>query len=441
MPRLYPLRGLPAQGQLWSWISFDVANQSFTLLINTLLFPIFFTKVVAAGSKVPGSVWSLTTAASMALVVLASPLAGAIADDRRWKKQALVVTGLGCALLTCLLGLIAPGMLWLAIFLYIPANFLFSIGENFLAAFLPELARREDFGRVSGFSWAVAYASALFMLVVTAVAMISLDLRAPDQWRPFFVAAGLWFALFTVPTILFLRERPNPSPPSGHSVLAVGFIRLAQSLRRTRQFPDLAMLLAASLLYGTGMNVIIFFAAILAEEFGFRDQELVIFVAVITVSGVVGTLVPTLFQDRIGHRRTTLLLLGLWIATALAFALYAFLRSQSPAPAAFPTWPMWAIGNLVGFGLGSLGSANRAFVGFLTPPDRTAEVFGLWGMIFKASTILTLPFAAMRDAAGTTWALLIFAAFLAAGAGATLLVNERRGAAAARPGPDPTLRP
>ena len=43
---MYPLKGLPKQGQIWSWISFDVANQSFTLIINTLLFSIFFNEVV-----------------------------------------------------------------------------------------------------------------------------------------------------------------------------------------------------------------------------------------------------------------------------------------------------------------------------------------------------------------------------------------------------------
>ena len=40
---LYPLKGLPQQRQIWSWISYDVANQSFTLIVNTLLFSVFFT--------------------------------------------------------------------------------------------------------------------------------------------------------------------------------------------------------------------------------------------------------------------------------------------------------------------------------------------------------------------------------------------------------------
>ncbi len=174
-----------AQGQLWSWISFDVANQSFTLLINTVLFSIFFQKVVVNDAKLDDTLWSITAAISMGLVVLASPIAGAIGDQRAWKKEALLGTGLLCATLTCMLALIKPGQIWLAMLLYIPANFCFAIGENFLASFLPKLARREDFGKVSGFSWGVAYFAALILLIATAASMQLFKLTAPEAWRPF----------------------------------------------------------------------------------------------------------------------------------------------------------------------------------------------------------------------------------------------------------------
>ncbi len=431
MLRLHPLRGLPRQGQLWSWISFDVANQSFTLIVNTLLFSIFFQQIVVRDPARDDFLWTLVYGTSMALVVLASPLAGAIADARAWKKAALLVTGLLCAAFTCGLALIGPGQFWLAVLLYLPANFLFSIGENFLASFLPELAAREHFGRVSGFSWACAYTAALLLLVLTAGGMLAFGWQSPDSWRPLFVFAGLWFFVFAIPTLLFLRERPAPSAAARAPLLATGFRRLADSLGHLRRFRDVALLFAASLFYGTGMSVIILFASILAQEFGFTDVQLVLFIAVITVSGIVGTLVPTFFQDRLGHKRTTLLLLGLWIATTAGFALFAWMRQRAAVPAAFPAWPLWLIGNLVGFGLGSLGSANRAFVGYLTPATRSAEFFGLWGLVFKLAAVLTIPFGLAKDSWGTPAALLVLLAFLVAGGALTLFIDERRGLATA----------
>lgn len=429
--RLYPLNGFPQQRQLWSWISFDVANQSFTLIINTLLFSIFFSSVVVRNDEIDDRVWALTYGGSMLLTALLSPLAGAVADERGWKKRFLIGSGLLCGLFTCALGFIQPGQLWLAVLLYVPANFAFSIGENFLASFLPGLARQDQVGRVSGFSWACAYAAALLLLVLTAGAMLFLKLESPDSWRPLFVGAGLWFLVFTVPTFLFLTEAPVVEVArTGRNLLATGFSRLVETIRSTADYKDLAMLLVASLFYGTAMNVVVFFASKLAVEYGFEQVDLVVFVAVITVSGIVGTIIPTLYQDRLGHRRSVVFFLVIWLATALGFAYYAHLHelhSSMGGEGDYPTWPLWLIGNLLGFGLGSLGSANRAFVSYLAPPNREAEMFGIWGLMWKLSAIMTFPFAWVKDTVGTPQALLVLAGFLVVGLVLTLLIDEKRG--------------
>ena len=432
--RFYPLNGFPQQRQLWSWISFDVANQSFTLIINTLLFSIFFSQVVVRNDAIDDRVWALTYGGSMLLTAILSPLAGAAADERAWKKRFLVASGLMCGIFTCALGFIQPGQIWLAILLYVPANFAFSIGENFLASFLPGLAKQNEVGRVSGFSWACAYAAALLLLILTAGAMLALKLESADNWRPFFVFSGLWFLAFTIPTMIWLDESQVPRVMHpGRNLLSAGFVRLAETVRETARYKDLAILLVASLFYGTGMSVVVFFASKLAVEYGFQQVDLVVFVAVITISGIVGTVIPTLYQDKLGHRRSVVIFLVIWLATALGFAFYAYLfesHARSGALGDYPTWPLWLIGNLLGFGLGSLGSANRAFVSYLAPPNREAEIFGIWGLMWKLSAIMTFPFAWVKDTVGTAEALLVLAGFILAGLILTLMIDERRGLAA-----------
>jgi MFS transporter, UMF1 family len=433
MRRLYPLSGFPQQRQLWSWISFDVANQSFTLLVNTLLFSIFFSKVVVRDDAIDDRLWALTYGGSMLLTALLSPLLGALADEKAWKKPFLIGSGLMCGVLTCGLAFIQPGQLWLAVLLYVPANLAFAIGENFLASFLPGLARQEQVGRVSGFSWGCAYAAALLLLVLTAAAMMVFDLKETENWRPFFVSAGLWFMVFCIPTALWLREPAAArTVHQGRNPLAAGFVRLGESLANTGRHRDLTLLLVASLFFGTGMGVVVFFASKLAEEFGFSQVALVLFVGVLTVSGIIGTIVPTFFQDRVGHRRSLIALLALWLLTTLGFATYAILHrahAASGADAAFPVWPLWLIGNLLGFGLGSLGSASRAFVGYLAPPGREAETFGMWGLVWKLSAIMTFPFAWVKDTLGTGEALCVLAGFLAVGLAIVCFIDEKRGAA------------
>jgi UMF1 family MFS transporter len=419
-----PMRGVDDRKSAWSWISFDVANQSFTLIVNTLLFSKYFMEVVLpSGTADPNTKWSIVFTISMLMTVLASPVAGAVADDRGRKKTALLITGFGCAMLTCALGFVPATYVWIIIALYIPANFCFNLGENFLASFLPELAPREDFGRLSGFSWACAYFAALILLVITVVAMFVFELQAVESWRPFFIFAGLWFLVFSIPTAIWLRERRIDHATPGNP-LVVGFSRLADTLREARKHRDLALLLIASFFYGIAMQVVIAFASKIATDYGFTAQGMVIFVAVITVSGIVGTLATAAWQDRLGHKRTTLALLAVWLVVCICFALYTHAHLNNPDPLNFPKWPLWALGNLIGFGLGSLGAANRAFVGFLTPTSRSAEFFGLWGLVFKLAAIGTIPFAAARDRFGDPVSFSMLAAFVIIGAIVTLFVRE-----------------
>lgn len=435
MRRFHPLYGVPNQGQVWAWVAYKVAGQAFTLIIVSLLFPIFFKEVIAGKGSNGEVLWSWMAAISSFLAVLASPILGAVADSRGWKKRLLLLTGYGCALLTCALGFVPAGAVALTMVLYIAANALYSLGENFAASFIPELTQREHFGRVSGTAWACGYVAALVLLVLTAGSMKLLGTTSTSQWRPYFLMAGLWFAALMLPTLRVLRERPAPplKPWSQRpNLVREGFRRLWHSVRQVRQFRDLTTLLVAFFFYGMAMNVVISFAGFIVLDFHFDQVLLVGFVAVLTAAGIIGTLLPTFVQDRFGHRLTCLVLLALWIGTIVALAFYAHRWETAADKEAVPRWPLWVLGSLLGLGLGSLGSANRAFVGYLTPVHRSAEFFGIWGMVYRLGAIGTIPFAWVKAEMGMTASLAVLAGFVLVGLLLTLLVKEQRGAAAAR---------
>ncbi|WP_265594197.1 MFS transporter [Haloferula sp. BvORR071] len=433
---LYPLKGLPQQKQIWSWISYDVANQSFTLIVNTMLFSIFFGKIIVTDKAMENQLWAIAFAGSMLVAAFVSPLVGAVADERRCKKAGLIVTGVICSVCTCGLYFLQPGQVWLALLLYMPANFAFAIGENFLASFLPTLARQNEVGRVSAFSWGLAYFAALFLLAVTAVSMKVFKVEEVAQWRPFFMMAGLWFLAFTVPTLLWLREPEiDTEPHSGKNLIAAGYVRLMETCKHLRSFRDLAILMVASFFFATGTNVVVSFASKLASEYGFTQVDLVIFMAIITISGILGTFLPMLCQDRLGHRFTSVVLALVWILASVGFAYYAHRHDAfvdaGGKDADFAKWPLWVIGNLLGFGLGSLGSANRAFVGYLSPPEKSAEMFGIWGLMIKLAAVMTYPFAWVKDKSGSPQALLLLAGLIVIGLVLTCFIDEKRGHAAA----------
>lgn len=431
------LRGIPNKKVVVSWGTFDLANQSFVLIINTLLFSGFVEKVVMAGDERGKFVWGLMGAVSLGVVALCGPILGALADGRSCKKKVLVGSGCLCAAFTMALAFIpagSPGDLSFAIIvaclLYIPANITYSLGENFLASFLPEISTRETMGRISAFGWAMGYVGAMILLIVLAIASNLFGIEHEHQYRPFLFFAGIWFAIMIIPTILYLPERKATRiPEPGECPVRAALQQFLRTIREASRFRDLATLLASFFLYGMGVQVISFFAGLIAREnFGFGPAQLFIFCIVVTFWAVAAALFTGFIQDRAGHKATLLGFLGLWLVVSLGLLLITALKLAHGD--AFPVWPVWVVGAGVGLGLGGIGTATRAAVGVLTPTQQTAEFFGLWGTTYKLAGVAGLPiFGWTWSTMGAVSSLIVLTSFFVLG-GLLLWwrVNMERGA-------------
>ena len=424
---LNPFRGLPNARQVWAWGMYDLANQSFTLLINTVLFGVYVQEVIAPNKDAGDRLWATMTSVSMLLVVLVSPIVGAMADQLAWKKRLLIVSGVLCVALTCSLGLLQPGWVVAAVVLYIPANFFYNIGENTLASFLPEIADDKNMGRVSGTGWTMGYVGALLLLVITSVAIMALGWKDPTQWRPLIVFAGLWFAVVAIPTVVYLRERAEPEPdPAGRTLVAIGVSRVIDTFRHARHYKQLMRFLAIFFIYGMGVQTVIFFAGIITRDgFGFGTTKLFMFLLQLTVTAGIAAFCVARYQDRLGHKRTVLIFLFVWSASTVSLAMMTLWPS--------PEWLFWVLANGVGFGLGGIGTSSRALVACFTPAHRTAEFFGLWGMVYKFSGVVGLfVFGFVKAGIGLSPALFLLAGVFVVGLVLILTVDEREGIEAAR---------
>jgi len=115
---------------------------------------------------------------------------------------------------------VAPGYALLGVVLLVVSNFAYSIGEAFIASFLPELGPPQDLGKISGFGWAMGYVggmcSAVFVLLFLG------EVSAENFHRIRWVGpwAGFFFLVAAIPTFVWLRERGRPQPlPAGRSYL------------------------------------------------------------------------------------------------------------------------------------------------------------------------------------------------------------------------------
>ncbi|MBI3574756.1 MAG: MFS transporter [Gammaproteobacteria bacterium] len=413
---------------------YDFANSGYTTVVLTAIYSAYFVGVVAHASGADNGtatlLWTLAMGVTNFLVLASAPVVGAIADHRAWKKRFLLVTTVGCVGFTVALGFAGPGDIGAAMVLVIFASVMFAAGENLIAAFLPEIARQNDMGRISSYGWTLGYIGGLLVLGLCLLYIAWAEGQGLSAAQ--FVPVALWitagaFALAALPTFLWLRERAVSSPlPPGQGYLQAGFARVRHTFSEARRFRDLFRFLVTLAIYYCGINTVVVLAAVYAQQvMGFRTQETIALILVVNITAAAGAFLFGQFQDRLGSVRTLALTLLVWIA-ALVLAYVTESRAS-----------FWMVANLVGLALGSSQSAGRALVGQFSPPERAAEFFGLWGLAGKLAAIVgpvTYGLITWASRGDHRLALLSTGAFFVAGLALLLTVNESRGRAAVRAG-------
>lgn len=416
------LRGEVRQRDVWAWAMYDFANSGYTTVVITALFNAYFVGVVAGGAPWGTLVWTLTLSASYFAVLLTAPVIGAYGDLRAAKKPLLVLSTLGCVVLTALLYFSGPQTLVLTLVLLMLSNFFFSTGENLISAFLPELARARGMGRVSAWGWGLGYGGGLFTLGLCLAYIVWAEGQGlgPTQYVPvsMLITAGV-FMLASVPTLLWLPERAQPRPGRSRDA----WREVMRTLGESGRFPDLRRFLLAFLLYQAGVNTVIVLAAVYATEaMGLSTSQTLLLIVVVNLAAAAGALLLGHLQDRWGPVRTLAWTLVGWIVAVLL------------AWGATGAVMFGVAGLLIGLCLGASQAGGRAVMGVLAPPSRRAEFFGFWGLAAKLSAMLGPPVYGL-----TVWltgsdhrgALLLNALFFLAGLVVLVRVRLGRGRRAA----------
>lgn len=357
--------------EIFGWCCYDFANSAFITVVITVVFGPFFTGVVAAGNPAANTLWSTALSVPQLVVIVFGPVFGVMADATATKKRFLLGLMWVCAAATAGLSFTGPGTVFLAMALVIVAYAAFSFGENFCASFLSELSTPENVGRISGYGWGFGYFGGLGAL---GLALMILS-AAPDRVPAVFLATAVFMVLSTIPVAVLLRERQVPR------VVHTSFWRLAwegigTACRDLPKHRELLRFFAAFSLYMSGLGAVVAFAAIYsAEVLAFSTMENIALFASLQISSAAGALLCGWWQDKVGSVRALTLSLILWCAVAVGAYFCA-------TKAAF-----FVVGNVAGLAIGSSQAASRAVVAQLSPPGRSAEFFGFWGVFGKFAAI------------------------------------------------------
>lgn len=366
--------------EVLGWALYDFANSGYTTVVLTAVFAAYFVGAVAGGESWATLAWTAALSASHLIVMLTMPGIGAWADQHAAKRRLLALCTVGCVLSTASLALVGPGAVVLGVLLVVVSNTFFAWGESLAAAFLPELARPQAMGRVSGWGWSLGYVGGMLALGLS----LAWVLQAQAAGRPaaefvpvtMLITAGL-FAVAGTASLLLLREHASPRPAGPDTGLGAAWRQLRATVRQARHYRDFMWLLACAAAYQGGVAVAIALAAIYAEQVvGFQPQQTMVLIFVLNIAAMAGAFAFGYGQDRLGHKRALALTLLGWMATCVLAAL-------TTTQAVF-----WWAAAIAGLCMGSSQSAGRAMAGVLAPPAQLAEFYGLWTFATRVASIV-----------------------------------------------------
>jgi UMF1 family MFS transporter len=372
-----------APREVFAWSMYDFANSGFTTVVLTAVFNAYFVGAVAGNAPWATFAWTGALALSSLLVILSMPALGAWADARAAKKRLLLVSTIGCVLATAGLSLAQPGSVPMAIVLVVTANWFYNIGESLVGAFLPELARPEAIGKVSGWGWSFGYFGGMLTLGLSLAWVLTAQARGETaaEFVPvtMLITAAV-FAMAAIPTFALLRERavalPVSSGQSGGG-LSQAVERLRRTWRESARFVDFRWLLVCGACYQAGIAVVIALAAVYAEQaMNFTQTQTMALIFIVNIASAIGAFGFGYLQDRVGHRRALAITLVGWIGMVLAAGLGTSLAV------------FWVAAVLAGLCMGSSQSCGRAMAGASAPATRLAEFYGLWALAVRVAAIV-----------------------------------------------------
>lgn len=428
-----------SSSEIFGWAMYDFANSSYTTVIITVVYAVVFPKLIVGDGPdyaLGNLLWSVTLAASYGLVVLTLPVLGAVMDHVGNKKRFLLASTAVTVGATAALVFAQPGYIVVAMALVIVSNWGFSIGESFVASFLPDLGPPESLGRISGLGWGLGYVGGLLSaaIVLFGLGPATLENWPRLQWiGP--ITAG-FFLLAAIPTFVLLRDRGTPRPPPpGVSLVAVGFRQIGSTAREAGRFRDLMTFLVSYFFAMAGLSIVIAFAFIYGDQvIGWRPltQQMMFVLTQLTAS--FGALAFGFLQPRIGDKLTYILTLVVWLlAVALIWGTPGVTAGlQGLGFAAEAETVFLGVGAIAGLCLGATQSAGRTLVALFSPADKTGEFFALWGVFGKLAAVVgLLAVGLLQSVFGLTNAILVCGVFFGIALVVALFVDAGRGRAVA----------
>jgi len=366
---------------IYSWALYDWANSAYATTVMAGFFPVFFKSYYSMGVDVTVSTAQLGIANSISsfVVVLVAPLLGAVADAGSLKKRFLFLFAFLGILMSASLALVDQGNWELAAFIYVLGNIGFMGSNIFYDGLLPSVSNDKNVDFVSGIGFSLGYLGggilfALNVFMVQEPSFFGFADKA-EAIKASFISVALWWALFSLPLLLFVEEKKEYKKEK-QTLMFAGYLRLKKTFQRVRSLKGLFLFLVAYWFYIDGVGTIIRMAVDYGMALGFESSSLIMALLIVQFVGFPATLIVVKLADIWDTKKVIYLTLLIYIAI-IAFA--SMMEKVSE---------FYILAIMISLVQGGVQALSRSYSSKMIPQKYAAEFFGFYDLLGKFAVIL-----------------------------------------------------
>jgi UMF1 family MFS transporter len=366
---------------VYAWALYDWANSAFATTVIAGFFPVFFKQYWSAGADVTMSTFRLGTANSISSIAVAllAPFLGAIADKGSTKKRFLFFFSFMGVVMTATLYLVAEGAWQLAVTIYVCASIGFSAGNIFYDSLLVGVSDDKNADMISALGYAFGYIGGGILFAVNVLMTLKPHVfglaDATQAVRVSFITVAVWWAVFTIPLLVFVKE-PKGESLGRWAAVREGFRQLNTTVVHLRSLRVVLLFLIGYFLYIDGVQTIARMAVDYGLSLGFRSQSLIVALLITQFVGFPSAIAFGKIGERIGAK--TGIYIGIAVYTAVCIYGY-FMKNEAE---------FYVLAIVIGLVQGGVQSLSRSFYTRIIPKGKAAEFFGFYNMLGKFSTVL-----------------------------------------------------
>ena len=367
---------------VWSWAFYDWGNSAYSTTVMAGFFPLFFKEYWADPHNPNQSTFYLGMANSIASIVVASlaPLLGSIADQGSAKKKFLIFFAFLGVIMTGGLWMVSQGNWQMAVLFYVIATIGFASGNVFYDSLLPGLASEERVDVVSSLGFGLGYLGGGLLFLVNVFMYLKPEIFGISDGataiKLSFLSVAVWWAVFTIPLILFVPEPKNYDAVDIKNAIQMGWIQLIQTFDEIRNMKVVGTFLLAYFFYIDGVDTIIKMAVDYGMSLNFSGESLIIALLIVQFVAFPAALIYGQLASKVGIK--TAIMIGIIAYSFITFLGYFITKA----------WHFYVLAILIGLFQGGIQALSRSLYTRIIPVEKSAEFFGFYNMLGKFAAII-----------------------------------------------------